>query len=228
MKNIFDPNANTEIKKQRLQEIILLVVSFVIVPIISMIVITSGSDRAIYTSISRLAWVDNLFPLILFWGLINMGNFIYALVLTVKAGGYTMPWKKFFIIFAAVGALLMTVGVSIPAYYDPSNARLVALRTAHTVISTTGFSLFYVLMVIMAITILKRNKRQGWLSIAIVAFMIAGGAFAIVEANDAASYCTTSAVSQIFFFGLYNTYMAIQYFFMTTFKPELVKTDNAE
>ena len=57
-----------EINNQKIKELALLLYSFVLVPIISILVISSGEASALYNSLSRIAWPENLLWLVLLWG----------------------------------------------------------------------------------------------------------------------------------------------------------------
>ena len=217
---IFDDKASVSIKSQKIKEIILLISTFVVVPLFSMLVTLVREERPVSTSMSRIAWVDKDFVLVALWGLFNMANYIYALCLVVKSGGYNDKWKKFFIISAAFAALCMTVGLSIPAYYSETDIKLIQMRTAHVVISGAGLFYYVAECCLLALTLIKRNKRQFMLSVGICLLMIFGVLFALLYVNDPTGYCFCSTVTQLFLFGVCNVFMTIQYYFMTQFKPE--------
>ena len=220
MKNIFLPDADTSLKKEGLQEKIMLILTFVIVPLVSILVTMFRADRPVSTSMSRIAWVDKDFGLVLLWGFLNMGNYIYSLVLTVKKGGYTKGWKKFFIISAAVAAAIMTIGLSIPAYYSETDIKLQQMRTAHVVISGAGFFYYVAEVFFLTLTLLKRNKSQFFISLGMALFIAIGGIYSLVFVNDPTGYCFCSTVTQLFLFGTSNVFLAVQYYFMKQFKPE--------
>ncbi len=220
MKNIFDKNADLNVKKQNLQELIMIVLTFVVVPVVSVLITLAASDRPVSTSMSRIAWVDKQFALVVLWGFLNMGNYIYSLVLTVKKGGYTSGWKKFFIVSASIAAAIMTIGLSIPAYYSETDIKLIQMRTAHVVIAGAGLFYYVAESCILALTLIKRNKRQFMLSAGMCLFIIVGVLFSLIYVNDPTGYCFCSTVTQLFLFGACNAYMAVQYFLMSQFKIE--------
>ena len=217
---IFDDNASVNIKSQKTKELILLIATFFAVPVFSMIITLVRPERPVSTSMSRIAWVDKDFVLVALWGLLNMANYIYALCLVVKSGGYNDKWKKFFIVSAGFAALCMTVGLSIPAYYSETDIKLIQMRTAHVVISGAGLFYYVAECCLLTLTLLKRNKRQFMLSVGMCLLMILGVLFALLYVNDPTGYCFCSTVTQLFLFGSCNVFMAVQYYLMTQFKPE--------
>ncbi len=222
LNGIFDSSADTSIKKENLQEKIMLILTFIIVPIASILVTVAASDRPVSTSMSRIAWVDKQFFLVLLWGALNMGNYIYSMVLVVKKGGYSKGWKKFFIISAAVAAAVMTIGLSIPAYYSETDIKLQQMRTAHVVISGAGFFYYVAEAYILALTLIKRNKDQFFISVGMMSFTVIGGIYSLVYVNDPTGYCFCSTISQLFLFGMSNFFLAVQYFLMKRFPRENV------
>jgi len=214
MKQIFDPALNCSLKNQKRHEVILPLLSFIIIPLISILTTFAGSDRPIFTSYSRIAWVDGYYPLILFVGGINMFTFLYGLILTLTIGGFTKKWKKLLISISSFAILLLTVGLSIPAYYDPNDEYLTMLRSMHTGFATPGFFGYLFVLIIFTIAIFFRNTAQGWLNVFALCFMCMAAAYAIFEVNDERSYCVTSSISQIFVFALYNINITINYFLM--------------
>ena len=205
------------IKNQKVQELILFIYSFIVVPIISILVINSGEQSALYNSLSRLAWPENLLWLVLIWGLIDFTCFFYALKMTLDSACYTKKWQNLFYGLTIVSCLLLIIGISIPAYNEP-DPFVQTLRSIHTGFATVGIAGFLFVLIIMTITIYKRNERQFYLSLGIVCFIIISGVFALVKVSDPSSYCHVSAPAQIYIFSMYNIAMTINYFTNTLIK----------
>lgn len=209
----------TSIKNQKTKEIILFACSFVIVPIVSILVICSGKESALYNSLSRIAWPENLLWLVLLWGAIDFGCFFFATKMTVDSAEYTKKWKNIFYAMTAVSCVLLIVGISIPAYNEP-DSYIQMLRSVHTGFATVGMVGFLFVLITMTITLYKRNIRQFYLSLGLLCFLIISGVFALVKVSDPSSYCHVSAPAQIYIFSMYNIAMTINYFTMTLLKRE--------
>ncbi len=208
-----------EIKNQKKKEYVLILLTTVIVPICSVLIICSGKESALYNSLSRLAWPENLLWLIYIWGALNMGNFAFSTKMTLDAGGYTKKWSQAIVGMVIASCLLMIVGISIPSYLDP-NPKLVAMRSAHTAISTMGFFGFLIAIIVITFTTIKRNVRQFAILLGNLCFTLVLGVFFLVKVSDPSSYCHVSAPAQILVFGLYNFGMMLSYFTMTLMKKE--------
>lgn len=210
-----------------LMEVALLLTTFVLVPIISIVIVTSGEQRAIYNSISRLAWPEGKLALVFLWGIINMGNYAFALKLALDAGGYTKKWKRMFAVMTALCALFISVGICFPAYPE-QEPKLIMLRTVHSALCIIGLAGFFITIIVLTATLYKRNKRQFALSLSMLLFIFIGGIFSILEVNDSTSYCLTSSVAQIFMFGMFNAMLTIEYFLMTVFPNEALEESDKE
>ncbi len=208
-----------EIENQKIKELALLLYSFVLVPIISILVISSGEASALYNSLSRIAWPENLLWLVLLWGAIDFGCFFFALKMTLDSAQYSKKWQILFYAMTIASCVLLIVGISIPAYNEP-DPYVQMLRSIHTGFATVGIAGFLFVLIGMVITLYKRNLRQFYLSLAMVCFLIVSGVFALVCVSDPSSYCHVSAPAQIYIFSMYNIIMTINYFTMTLFKRE--------
>lgn len=218
--SVFDFEKEINIKKQKLQEIILLALSFCIVPITNIVISVSGEERAVYNSLSRLAWVEHLFPLVILFGLVNFTTYIYGMYQVLQTGQYKTGWKKFMYVLSGLGVATITAGLSVPAYYRPDDPYYVMLRTIHMIMCIIGIVFFYLAIILLAATTYKRNKRQFIIEMAIIVIMAISAAYAVLEINDTDSYCTTSSIAQIYIFSLYNIVLSLFMIFNTTFKVE--------
>ena len=207
------------IKNQKVKEIILFAYAFIVVPIFSAIVISSGKQTALYNSLSRLAWPENLLWLVLVWGAVDFACFFYATKMTVDAAGYTKKWQAVFFSVTAVSCLLLIIGIAIPAYNDP-DPNVQMLRSIHTGFCAVGIFGFLVTLIIMTVTLYKRNLRQFYFSTAILCFLVISAIFALVKISDPSSYCHVSAPAQIYIFSMYNVVMSINYFTSTLTQKE--------
>ena len=207
------------IKNQKVKEIVLFVYAFIVVPIFSIIVISSGKQSALYNSLSRLAWPENLLWLVLLWGAVDFACFFYATKMAVDASGYTKKWQAVFFSVTAVSCLLLIIGISIPAYNEP-DPNVQMLRSIHTGFCAVGIFGFLVTLIIMTITLYKRNMRQFYLSLGVLCFILISGIFALVKISDPSSYCHVSAPAQIYVFSMYNVAMTINYFISTLTQKE--------
>ena len=216
--------APTPIAHSKMHEYICTAITFVALPIVNCLIICAGKQSALYNSISRLAWPEGLLWLVYIWGILNIACFAYATHLALFAGGYTKRWRKIILTLEIVAAFLMTAGVSIPSYpYE--EFKYLAMRTFHTAISSVGFFGFFIVLLVLSITMFKRNKRQAILSLAFNAFILIVGLFFLIKVTDPTSYCHVSAPSQMLIFDLFCVQALVNYYGMTIMPNEVVEME---
>ncbi|MBO4539508.1 MAG: hypothetical protein J5781_04470 [Clostridia bacterium] len=184
---------------------------FIVTPAVSLFVITRGKQSALYNSLSRLAWTENLFAPVLICVLLNMFTFAFAEVLALKKIGFIKPMKIVFLTLTAIVFVAGVVGLSIPCRFteEPHD---VALRNAHITVSTASFISIFVVVLLITAAIWFFNRRLALLATFVDAFTIICGLFALYQVNDPTSFVITSAPAQVCLLTLYNVSMAMHFF----------------
>lgn len=198
-------------KLLKIKEVLVLLFTLVIGPIVSILVCTSTGERPIYTSLSRIAWPGGKLALAYFVATIALLCFFAAVKLALYGNGFSILTNRIFTILTILVALFIIVGLSIPAYYEV-NDELNKLRTIHCIICAIGIGLMILTMFTLMILCGLRNKEQLIISIFMICASIIAGVFAFLECNDKDSYCQTSAVTEIFLFALMPTLGIIEYY----------------
>ena len=204
------------LRNGKTHEIVSGVLVFVILPIFSCLITLVGEESALYNSLSRLAWPEGYLWLIYLWGILNIGCFAYVLELLVRAGGYTTRYHKLFVAMEIAAALVMTAGVSIPAYHDRGQYYL-TLQTIHTAISAVGFVGFYLVLLAITGTLFFRWPRQAMVSALGNAFILIVGIYGIFTVTDPNSYCHISSIMQVLLFDLFNVSLLLHYYAISIF-----------
>lgn len=217
LQSIFIPA--TPIVHRKTHEIISGVLVFIVVPLLNVLIICAGKESALYNSLSRLAWPEGLLWLIYIWGLLNAGTYGYAMCLVLRAGAYNTRWRRLIWALEILSALLLTAGISIPAYADRGDYYEM-LRTVHTAICAVGLFGFLVILLLINVTLFGRNKRQAVFSLFFNAFTLIVGVFFLVKVSDPASYCHVSAPSQVLVFDLFNVGVILDYYGMVLLPNE--------
>lgn len=217
--NIFDLNNELPLsisKHQKLYEIMLMIYSCIIMPALSAIVATRGEDRAIYKSLSYLAYTEGHMALIYLWGLCFFVGYFFALTLILYLGGYTKKWKMVFYSLAAISTVVLVTGLSVPWLHVEGELapKYDRLRVIHNNLSTLGFVLVVVTTILLFLSTLFRNLRQGMISLGVAGYLFITSFVAIKEANIVPGPCPVSAIAQIYIFSTILFVMFLQYVFM--------------
>ena len=199
------------IKREKTLCFLLAAFMFVVTPAVSLLVITQGDKSALYNSLSRLAWAENLFVPILLCVLLNMFTFAFAEVLALKKIGFTKPMKIIFLTLTAIIFVAGIVGLSIPCRFT-KDPRDVALRNAHITVSMASFISIFVVVLLITAVVWFFNRRLALLTTLVDVFTIGCGLFALYQLRDPTSFVVTSAPAQVCILILYNISMATHYF----------------
>lgn len=217
--NLFDSNNELPLsisKHQKLYEIMLMIYSCIIMPALSAIVATRGEDRAIYKSLSYLAYTEGHMALIYLWGLCFFIGYFFALTLILYSGGYTKKWKIVFYSLAAISTVVIVTGLSVPWLHVEGELapKYDRLRVIHNNLSTLGFILVVVTTILLFLSTLFRNLSQGMISLGVAGYLFITSFVAIKEANIVPGPCPVSAIAQIYIFSTILFVMFLQYVFM--------------
>jgi len=226
MKNrIFDLSKDINMKNKKVQEIVLYVLSFIFIPIFNALMSITSDESPVYTSFSRIAWVHDMFYIMIIVILVNAAILMYSIYHILQTGQYSKKAKIFVYSLFGFAILVAVIGSCIPAYYLPDDAYYTSLRTAHAVLVGLGLCLLFIALAFIAYTSFYRNKNQGIIEMLMCITMLIVAAYSILVVNDKDSYCTTSAVSQILILSMLIISSTLFSIFNTTFKTETNKND---
>lgn len=198
-------------KHKNTHYILAIVFSMCVAPILSAVMIASGGNNLVSTSISKLGWQNNMLPVVYLWGLYNIALFVYLLKLTLDAGQYTKRSKIFFYGVTIASCVLLVIGISIPFISDEIYQHWV-MRKIHNVFATTGFVLFVVVLIALTVTAFFRNKMQAIISAGLMVFLIITGVFSILCVNTPEKATFITAASQMYIFSMLHIILTCQFF----------------
>ena len=207
------------IKRESLLSFLLALFMFVITPAVSLFVITRGEQTALYNSMSRLAWAENLLAPIYICGALNLLTFIFAEYLALKKIGFAKLLKIVFVVLTTLIVLTNIVGLGIPCRFT-DEPRDVFLRTIHIKVSTAGFISIYVIIILFTITVWFCDRKIALFGTLADIFTAICGTFALLQVNDPTSFVVVSAPAQICLFTLYSISMAMHYYGACMFRKK--------
>ncbi len=200
-------------KNLRAHQIATLLLTFVIVPIYSILLVVltlkflpGGGLRTVQTSLSKLGWEHNHLEVPYLWGIVNLALYIYLLVLALNSCGFNKRAKQTLIGLTGASSVIMIVGVSIP--FLPGDENYVP-RLFHNILATTGFCLFAIVTIAMCVLLLLRNLKQGIGASALMAFIIITGVYSIPQVNSPDSNAFVTAAAQLYIFMMLEALLAL-------------------
>ncbi len=212
-------------KSARVHEIVMMLLTFVIIPIASVLLIVLPCKalgiNITETTISMLAWISDKLAEVYIWGLLNLGLFIYLFVLNLESQQYSKWVKIIFYILVSLSSLLLIIGVSVPFNEKFPNYQL--LHKVHNVMIVTGFALNVIIWILFAITTYFRNIRQGLIISGLTVFFIITAATALPLVKHPDSIAKLSCVTQVYVFFMINVVLALNYCFAKILCPKKPK-----
>lgn len=216
---LFDINAkvpNLVLKNKTLFEIILAVYCSIAMPIISAVIATRGTDRAIYKSLSYLAYTEGHMAIVYIWGICFFIGYFFALTLILSFGGYSKFMKIIFYALASISMIVLLVGISVPWLHIEGELapKYDRLRKIHNDVSTTGFIFVFISTFLLFVSTFFRNIKQGIYSTASMGYMFVTAIFSMKQVNIIPGPCKVSSIAQIYICSCILFLMFIQYIMM--------------
>ena len=213
---------NVITKHRNVHDVISLILTLVLIPIYSCIITHLGEwtdgNRAAYNSLSALAHIDGHLIWVVIWGLLNVGAFVYLIILNSFDGGMNKYLRAFFIICAFVGLILLT-SASIFPYNQGTSDIDIRNKNLHNSFAHWGFGFVVVEFCLYSLTIFFRNKKQFFISFLSLIFVMTISLYLVFEANEKEiSPTDISSVAQVCIFLLFNAYLTFLYLSNRLFK----------
>ncbi len=214
---IFTSNDDNFISRHRkIHDNISLVLTLLILPLFSWLIVTlgekHGGNRAVFNSLSSLAYVDGQLGWVLAWGMLTVGAYVYLFILNVYDSGLSKYFRLFFIICSIIAFSLLTTSSLIP-YSPDATGKAGVLNKFHNGFAHWGFGFIVVNLALYVIILLFRSLKQFKFTTLFYAFTLIVSLFMVFEANEKEySPCDISSIAQVMVFLTFNAYLTICYF----------------
>ena len=187
-----------------------IILGLIIVPILSFILITISEESPLYTSISRIAWVNGGWFATFIWALVVMGAVVWLTYRMVYTGPLTERTKKILLICQAVNILLVFVGCIIfPAKDGTEFVRLV--NYLHDYLTIIAWALYGVGLIAYSFLVRRHDRFLGFLGLGLMSFIVLSSFFFISRVVDPTSYVGASAVSEVYIINSLFIYLVVMY-----------------
>ena len=222
---LFDPEKKLPSyleKHGKIHEIVMMLLAFIIVPIVSILIITLTSQsvglRVVQTTVSMLAWFNGKLAEVYIWGIINIALYAYLLVLNLDAERYAKPVKIAFYVAFGLSVVILLTGLSIRFTEEKTLE-----HTLHNSFAIIGFVLAVVVFIVFVITQFWRNRTQAIIMTAFLCFFVITGVFSIPQVNSPDADAIITAASQMYVFAMIHVLFALNYCLAKILPPAPVK-----
>lgn len=185
-----------------------------ILPLLSMLFITASEESPLYTSLSRLAWVNGHWLFMLVWSLLVLFVMVCLTLKVIHQSGLAPKRVKALSAVAIVNVSLSFVsGVFIPA--KSSADALSIWEFLHDRFTALGWLSFGIVLTIFSFNLRKVDRMQSFISVCFMAFTWMSGVFAIVVVISPETYVGSSAITQIYIITMLNIFLLINDIYQT-------------
>lgn len=187
-----------------------LIMGLVIVPLLSFILITTGPESPLYTSISRLAWChDHWFDTFL-WAVVVMSVILLLTFRMTVTGPLAPRAQRRFLIFQTLDIALVFVGcLMFPAKDGVETVRFV--HYLHDYLTVAAWVLYAFGLLVYSLLVRRKDKFLGFLGLGLIAFTFLSSIFFVLNVIDPASYVGASAVSEVYIINILTIYLLVMY-----------------
>lgn len=194
----------------KLHGILMLLLTFVVVPIASILVISltcnSVGLRVVQTTVSMLAWFNGKLAEVYVWGMINIALYAYLLVLNMDGEQYSGRAKIAFYVLFGLSVVILLTGLSIRFTEEHTLA-----HKLHNSLAIIGFVLAVLVLIAFIITQFWRNLTQAVIMTAFLCFFVITGVFSIPQVNSPDADAIITAASQMYIFAMMHVLFALNY-----------------
>lgn len=199
-----------KIKRILYSDRFIVVLGFIVIPILSFILIQMSEESPLYTSISRIAWVNDKWLATFVWAVVVMLSISWITYRTVYSGPLSDRSKKAFLYVQLVHIALAFIGcIMFPAKSGTELVRFV--NYLHDYLTIIAWAMYAIGLLAYSILLRKHDKLLGFLGIGIMSFVIFSSLFFISNVIDPTSYVGASAVSEVYIINSLFVYLVIMY-----------------
>lgn len=186
------------------------VMGLVVVPLLSLMLISLSPESPLYTSISRIAWCHGQwFPTFL-WAVVVMCLILLLTYCMAVTGPLDKRTRRGFL-FCQFGNICMVFAgcLLFPAKDGTETIRFV--NYLHDYLTAAAWVLYAVGLTVYALLVRRRDRFLGFLGLGLMAFTFLTSGFFLVNVVDPGSYVGASAVSEVYIINSLLIYLVVMY-----------------
>ena len=185
-------------------------IGLIIVPITSFLLIALGDESPLYTSISRLAWVNGYWIAMFIWASVVMGSIAWLTYRMVFTGPLGEKGKRVYFAIQMLNIILVFIGcVLFPA--KPGEDAFRFAHYVHDYLTIVAWAMYGIGLLVYSVLMRKHDKFLGFLGICLMCFVIFSSMFFIRRVIDPRTYVGASAVSEVYIINSLFMYLIAMY-----------------
>lgn len=205
----------------------IIILGLIIVPITSFILITISHESPLYTSISRIAWINGHWFATFVWALIIMASITWITYRMTEMGPLDTKNKRIFETYQFLNIILVFIGcVIFPAKPNPESAKFI--HYIHDYLTIVAWVLYGIGLISYSLLLRKKDKMLGFLGLGLMSFVVFSSLFFVRNVIDPNSYVGASAVSEVYIINSLFIYLVVIYIAEEYTKSIRAKTNQNE
>lgn len=197
-----------QIKNIIFSDIFLLINGLIVVPFLSFAFLSLSPESPLYTSISRIAWVHNLWFATFVWAILVMGVIILLTCSLARTGITETRTRSIFLTWQIISTIFTFVGcIMFPAKSGPDN--IIFANYIHDYLTAIAWGMYVIGLVVYSIYIRKQNTLLGTIALGLIGYIIVTSIFFLIRVVDPSSYVGASAVSEVYIINILLLYLVV-------------------
>ena len=189
---------------------VIIILGLVIIPIISFLFITISPESPSYTSISRIAWIQGRWLSTFIWAAVVMSAVWWITYCMINNGPLSTKSKRILLIYQTINIASVFIGcILFPAKADLQTIGFI--NYLHDLLTVSAWALYGIGLIAYSILLGRKNEFLGFISGALLTFVIWTSLFFIRQVVDPTSYVGASAVSEVYTINSFLIYLVVIY-----------------
>lgn len=198
------------IKKGLYSDNFVVIVGLIVVPLLSFAFLSMSPESPLYTSISRIAWVHNLWFATFVWAVVVMSAIAWLTYRMAHTGMLETKKRRIFLIWQFISIILVFTGCLLfPAKNGTEN--IVFVNYIHDYLTAIAWMMYVMGLVSYSFAARKQNKVLGLISLGLMGYIIFSSLFFLIRVIDPQSYVGASAVSEVYIINNLLIYLVVMF-----------------
>lgn len=182
----------------------------IIVPILSFVLICISPESPLYTSISRMAWVHNLWLTTFIWAVAVMSVIAWLTYRLAYTGIFDRNKRRAFLLWQFISIILVFAGCLLFPAKDGVESIIFA-NYIHDYLTAVAWMMYVTGLIVYSFSARKKDKFLGLIGLGLMGYIIFSSLFFLIKVIDPQSYVGASAVSEIYIINNLSVYLVVMY-----------------
>lgn len=182
----------------------------IVVPLLSFALLSISPESPLYTSISRMIWVHNLWVITFVWAVIVMGIIVWLTYRMARIGIEDVRKRRIFLAWQFISIILVFVGCLLFPAKNGTDS-ILFVNYIHDYLTAIAWFMYVLGLIAYSFSVKKRDKFLGLLGISLMGYIVFSSLFFLMRVIDPQSYVGASAISEVYIINNLAIYLVVMY-----------------